>query len=163
MATKTTRCLCSSFEFGVFDVETDEDYGTDCTQSTTKVFAQGHDAKLVGFLVRAELAGQEIRRGSVHFAGAVQAASSISSALAAKTQAQLDAAKARLAKKASKPLRGEVRIAKKAEAPAPTKREATIKIGRWTYDATIDPNGFALYNTKKGECKSAKPGEYTEI
>ena len=166
---KTIACTCRSFEFGVFDVDTDEDYTTDCNQTTTRVFAQGHDAKLVGFMVRAELAGQEIRRGSIHYAGAVQAAASISEALAAKAQAQLDAAKARLAKGAAREAAKAARkSAKAAEAvevkPEPATRQATIKVGRWTYPATIDTKtGWATYSKKLGGTVSIASTDYTEV
>ena len=57
---------------------------------------------------------------------------------------------------------------KKGDAPAPapvapTTREATIKIGRWTYNATIDlATGDASYDMKAGERRTAKKGDYTE-
>lgn len=164
---KLTRCFCQAFEFGTFDPNTEQDdtYTTECTQSTHNTFAQGHDAKLVGFLVRAELGGDEISLtdGGVRIglSGAVGAARKVSDALAAKTQAQLDAAKARLAKKASaaaaKQAKRSGTKAAKAEAPAPVKptsREARIKVGRWTYDAVIDAMGQATYSTKLGGTKT---------
>lgn len=171
------KCLCSSFQFGSFgedgSAESWTDYSTGCKQSTTRQFAQGHDAKLVGFLVRAELGGEDIRHDSVTFNGAVGAARTISEALAVKTQAQLDAAKARLAKKAEVAARKAAnrsakkaeRVAPETEAPAgPTTRHATIKIGRWTYRAAIMVDGgTAHYTTKLGTDKTAKLGEYTEI
>lgn len=179
-ATAKTQCLCQTFEFGTFEPELDNDYGTGCAQTTTKVFAQGHDAKLVGYLVRAELGGEEIRRnthGVIHsFHGAVHAASSVSEALAAKAQAQLDAARARLAKKAAAEAKKAARKSNKVaatfgisrtpvEAPAPVKLlplEARIKVGRWEYNAQVDRDTReATYKSKLGAVKTAAEGTYT--
>jgi len=173
--TKTTAlhpCACSTFEFGEFDGnnEAAESYDTGCTRQTNRIFAQGHDAKLVGFMVRAELAGEEIRMidggVAITFIGAVAAAGRISDALAIKAQAQLDAARARVAKAAAREASKAARkSAKKAEAAnQPTTREAAIKVGRWIYDATIElATGTATFTSKKGEVKTAVHGEYTEV
>lgn len=173
MAAKMTPCNCRSWEFGEFDGDNEDavSYGTDCRQSTTRVFAQGHDAKLVGFMVRAELAGDEIRHTdgsmSVTFPGAVAAAGSISDALALKAQAQLDAAKARLTKKAATEARKAARKSAKAAAPAPKpepiNRKAKIKVGRWTYDALIDNAGVATYAKKLGGTVVLQAGTYQEV
>jgi hypothetical protein len=174
----TTRCACQSWFFGSFgpdgSAESFEDYGTDCNQTTTRTFAMGHDAKLVGYMVRADLAGEEIALvdGGMRstFQNAVHAASSISEALALKAQAQLDAAVARQAKKASREASKTARkSAKAAQAVLPTEapsgvREAAIKVGRWTYDAEINvATGTATYKAKLGGVKEAVFGEYTEI
>lgn len=170
-ATKTVQCLCQSFEFGEFDGENElaVSYDTDCAQTTTRTFAQGHDAKLVGFLVRADMAGEEIRMTtggiSIHFMGAVDAAAKVSGALAVKAEAQLAAAAARVAKKANKPAK---KAAKTTPAPvvelAPTTRHATIKVGRWTYRAAIMlATGEAHYSSKLGADKVAPAGTFTEV
>ncbi len=169
----TKPCLCGSFSFGTYgpdgSAESFEDYGTDCTQTTTNVFAQGHDAKLVGFLVRAELAEEEIAQvsGGVRhtFSGAVHAAGTVSDALALKAAAQLDAARARLAKKAARKAATEARKSAKAvKAVEPTTREARIKVGRWEYDATIDlATGEATHTRKLGGTRTLALGEYKEV
>lgn len=179
-ANTTTQCHCSTWEFGTYDPDTevDETYDTGCTQTTSKVFAMGHDAKLVGFLVRAELAGEEISwtgGGMRHsFAGAVLAASKISEKLALKAQIQLDAARVRLAKKELAEARKASKtsamrdLAEKAGvvapvAPRPARREATVKIGRWVYLATIDPTtGEATYTNAKGVPVTVPKDKYTE-
>lgn len=166
-----TRCFCQSFEFGTYDPETEQDdtYTTDCAQTTTRIFAQGHDAKLVGFLVRAELAGEEISLvdgGSrTSLASAVSAAAKVSDALALKTQAQLDAAKARIAKKAAREAGKTARkSAKAAAAPEPTTIQAKIKVGRWTYDAVIDcATGDATYTKKLGGTATISRVDYKVI
>lgn len=178
MATiKQTRCFCQNFEFGEFDGNNEDaiSYDTNCSQSTTRIFAQGHDAKLVGFLVRAELAGEEIRLTeggvAITFPGAVAAAGRVSDALADKAQAQLDAARARVAKKELAEARRAARKSAKkakateaAEAPAPTHRDARIKVGRWTYDATIElATGQATYSKKLGGSVTVEAGQYSEV
>jgi len=171
---KTTACACRSFSFGTYgpdgSAESFEDYGTGCNQTTTRTFAQGYDAKLVGFLVRAQLAGEEIRRttgGVVHtFPGAVAAAATSSDALAIKAQAQLDAARARVAKTAAREAAKAARKSAKAAAPKaePATRTATIKRGRWTYEATIDTKTqWATYTNKKGELISVASTDYAEV
>lgn len=178
--TTTNQCICSSFDFGTYgpngDAESYTDYNTGCTQTTSKLFAMGHDAKLVGFMVRAELSGEEISRTEggmrITFDGAVSAAAKISEALAAKAQAQLDAAKARLAKKAAAAARKAARgSAKKAEAVEEAPEvvelapiEALIKVGRWTYPAQIDRNTrAATYKKKLGGEVTVADGEYTVL
>jgi hypothetical protein len=167
------RCYCQNFEFGTYDPETEQDdtYTTGCTQSTARVFAQGHDAKLVGFLVRAELAGEEISlvEGGMRtsFAGAVRAAGRVSDALALKAQAQLDAARARIAKAAAREATKTARKSAKAAEPmaevielAPI--EARIKVGRWEYNAQIDrQTRVATYQGKLSGTKTAEEGKYT--
>lgn len=59
-------CLCSTYEVGHFD-ETegtaDETiYTTDCKAQTKRQFAQGHDARLVSFLVDGFFDGYDIRQ-----------------------------------------------------------------------------------------------------
>lgn len=163
--TKTTAlhdCECSLWEFDL-DVDRDDDYSTGCHAQTHRVFAQGHDAKLAGFLVRAELAGHDIskREGGmlVTFGGALHAAQTISEAFGIKVEDMLIAQGKRRNKK----------VAKVVEALAtvtdlPTTRTARIKIGRWTYDATIDiATGQATYATKLGGTKTADQGTYSEV
>lgn len=165
------KCLCSTYEFGTTeqDPQTGEPYfgnyyTTGCRESTNKQFAMGHDAKLVGFLVRAYLAGEEIRHGSSTWTSATAAALWISPALATKAQAQLDAAKARAAKRTAREAAKTARTSAKAVAPAPVWRSAKIKVGRWTYDAQIEiATGDATYAAKLGGTKMVEKGQYTEV
>lgn len=158
-----TRCLCSTFAFGSYgedgSAESYTDYTTGCGETTTRTFAMGHDAKLVGYMVRAEMSGEEIAQvdGGMRttFADAIHAAAAISDALAAKTAAQLDAAKARVARKMAK-----------VEVPAePTHRVSDIKVGRWIYkNATInEATGEATYTPKLGKVRTVEAGKYTEV
>lgn len=167
--TALAPCTCSSFEFGSFDpdAEQDDTFTTGCRQSTHRKFAMGHDAKLVGFLVRAEMAGLEIARteGGVRrtFLGAVHAAQAVSDKLAVKAQQQLEAAHRRAIKKASAASK-KASKADTAPAPvAPTSRLTIIKVGRWVYTAKIDlATGEATYCDKQGTARKVAQGKYTE-
>lgn len=170
-ARKMVRCSCVNFEFGTYgedgSAESFESYTTGCTQSTWKTFAMGHDAKLAGFLVRAELAGEEISitQGGVKvtFSGAVDAAQRISDAFAAKVQVQLAAGIARLAKKEAAATRKASKASKgAAEAPAPapivitpTVALVTAKVGRWSYEGTVDrATGTLTYRDRNGNLQT---------
>lgn len=172
-------CECSLWEFDL-DVERDDDYSTGCTAMTHRTFAQGHDAKLVGFMVRADIAGHDIskREGGVlvTFGGAIQAAASISDALALKAEVQMVAQNNRRTAKAERKSVSKTPkqamndlVERQAEAilamqPEPMFRDAKIKIGRWTYDAKIaTETGSATYRTKLGQDKMALAGEYKEV
>lgn len=171
MTAKTTRCFCQSFEFGEFDGENEAavSYDTNCNQTTTRVFAQGHDAKLAGYLVRAEMAGEEIRMVeggvAISFPDAAAAATKVSDAFAAKVRAMRDAAGRRVAKKilahATKTARKSAKAAKLAEVVELAPIEARIKVGRWTYDAQIDrATRVATYSKKLGGAVTVEEGKY---
>jgi hypothetical protein len=165
-------CECSNWEFGSYgpsgSAESFQSTGTGCQAMTHRVFAQGHDAKLVGFMVRADTDGLEISKttgGVKHtFPGAVDAAASISQALAMKAEVQLVAQNRRAAKKTVGKLAGKVAKDETKVTYLPTTRHATIKVGRWTYDATVEiATGEATYAKKLGGAVTAKLGEYTEV
>lgn len=174
MRVTTTQipCFCRSFEFGEFDGENENavSYDTNCDQVTTRVFAQGHDAKLAGYLVRAEMAGEEIRLvegGMAISSDALGMARKVSEAFEAKVAALLDVAKTRVAKKAlteaKKAAKKSAKKATEAEAApvvlAPI--EARIKVGRWEYNAQIDrETRVATWTRKLGGKATANEGEY---
>lgn len=180
MTANTKRCLCQAFSFGTYgpdgSAESYTDYGTGCKQTTTRVFAQGHDAKLIGFMVRAELSGEEINmdQGGVRhtLSGAVSAAATVSEALATKAEAQLDAAKARVAKTAAREATKKARQSAKAanqttDRPKPTAPTfkpiaCRAKVGRWTYDGTELQDGSFRYDVKFGGVRIAKAGSWTK-
>lgn len=163
-------CTCRSFEAGTRtevtggDVDFTDVRTTGCTASTTRLFAQGHDAKLVSFLVAAELDGLEIAlvdQGS-SWGRAEDAARTISDALAIKAAAMVAVAVRRAAKKQARKV---AKIPTLTTAHAePTTREARIKVGRWTYDATIElATGIASYRTRLGATHKVDAGAYSEI
>lgn len=174
----TNRCFCQAFEFGEFDGENEaaESYDTNCNQTTTRLFAQGHDAKLAGFLVRAEMAGEEIRMidGGMSISGDARSmAAKVSEAFEAKVVALLDAGRRRLAKKAlADAIKTARKSAKKAAAVAEPVAEvvvlapieAMIKVGRWTYPAQIDrTTREASYKSKLGATKTVAEGKYEMV
>lgn len=127
-------CFCRSFEVGV-DIGTDENPDvtietTGCTQMTHRVFAQGHDAKLVSFLVRGELDGKDIRSGrdsglvTTH-AGAVAAAGLASPDLAAKAATMLRTGQRKADAKAASAAKREA--AKQAKAEKGAERAAALQ------------------------------------
>lgn len=146
------RCACADFEVG--DGTDDGTYTTGCEQTTGRTFAQGHDARLVSFLVDAEWDGYPIRKlvegaQPTSFTGAEAAAGSISEALrqkaakalanrqakreeADKKKAEREAAKAQKAqeKEAAKAAKAAEKEAAKAakvdEAPAP--KDVPVKV-----------------------------------
>lgn len=163
-------CACSEFSF-VTDERLTEDgdvelaaYTTGCAEVTKRTFAMGHDAKLVGFLVRAELARHDIRRitGGVAITTgeAVDAAARISDKLAIKALIQLEIA-TKKATKAKTP-----RAAKPAKVAGPIVRDPDPiacrgKVGRWTYDGVELADGSFRYAAKLGGVKVAAAGSWT--
>ena len=112
--------------------ETDIWLATTCTAQTTKTYARGHDARMVGLIQTALRA-----EGSVMFAGAIEdpeafAWSTLSDALAEKITTEL--------KKPTKK-------AKKAEPEPPA---VTAKVGRWTYEGKLIGDSFQFTN-KSGD------------
>jgi hypothetical protein len=90
-------CACSRFllqdDKDVAEGESGPLFDTECTATTMRVFAQGHDARLVSFLVNGEHDGLTVleNRNGVHlrYDGATHAANSISQALGAKAEAAI--------------------------------------------------------------------------
>lgn len=195
MSNTTTRpgklrsCSCRLFEAGRRvdvaggDVDFIDVVTTGCKASTTRLFAQGHDAKLVSFLVAAEMDGLEIAlvdQGS-SWARAEDAARTISDALAVKAADMVRGAVAKAVAKAARDKgKAEVKARKaavkelvrpvtKTEVEVamipPATRASDIKVGRWIYkNATIDPTtGTATYSTKLGSLKTAPAGTFAEV
>jgi len=202
-------CFCGYFEVGNFDPDVEdkdaEIFSTGCTQQTKRTFAQGHDARLVSFLVDGYFDGYDLRlvEGGVaiSFSDPAGAAARASDALrdkAAKAtetrQLKNDAAatrkleregkkaataEAKAAAKAEKEAAAARAKAEKAEAKAKTQQaevvagsregdvpdapEGTVKIkvGRWEYNATIDPeSGAATFTDGKGEEQTVERDGY---
>jgi hypothetical protein len=171
------RCSCVNFEFGTWTADVPEGadpgdyyetYTTECTQSTFRTFAMGHDAKLAGFLVRAEINGEEIRlaQGGVirTFLGAVHAAQTISDAFAAKVAAQLAVGIAKAMKREAAANRKGKKADSPVEAPAPAPAPVTAKVGRWTYEGFIGPvTGDFVYEDKKGNTVAVPQGKFALV
>lgn len=119
-------CFCQAFEVADPN-DTDSVFNTGCEQTTKSTFAQGHDARLVSFLVDGHFDGYEIRsyvegKAQVHSSPA-EAAALASDALGVKAASATNNRAARLA---AKTVAAQTREAKKA-ATAAAKQEAKEK------------------------------------
>ncbi len=144
-------CRCSEY-FIARDVEVNgqPDFAdvarTTCGKQVAgkQTFAAGHDAKLKSLLILAKRTGREVKQeqGGVlihHVSPADAAAEYGFGHMVANAKLPADK-KAKDAKPAAKP-----------EVPS----TVTIKVGRWTYEATINSaTGQATYKDKKGVQKS---------
>ena len=183
-------CLCSTFAaikqhitLGNGQPDTIEEV-TGCTATTAREFAPGHDAKLKALLIRAGVAGWEVRQGNItgsaekaaaQFAFAYMVDQGIArgrakvAAKADRNAAKAERPKAARKTKAATPApaastrehivaaiaaTGAVEIP--AEAPATTQ----IKVGRWEYAAMIDAAGDAHYTNAKQVAAVAVKGTY---
>ncbi|MER6329239.1 hypothetical protein ABT298_07855 [Streptomyces sp. NPDC001034] len=169
-ATEQNPCECSRYSVLVNvreaengDLVWDEELTTGCAAGARKLFAQGHDAKLKSFLIRAGAAGHEVRRedgGMVSVADAATHANHYS--FGHLVVAGIERAEAKAAAKAD-------RLAKKEQARHAVKRTRKIraelaeaakpktvmaKVGRWTYEGTVQ-NGEFTYADAKGNKKTA--------
>lgn len=145
-------CRCSEY-FIARDVEIDgqPDFAdvarTTCGKQVAgkQIFAAGHDAKLKSLLILAKRTGREVKqeRGGVlvhHVSPASAAAEYGFGHMVANAKLPTD-----------KKTKGTEPAAPKAEVPS----TVTIKVGRWTYEATINSaTGRATYLDKKGVQKS---------
>ena len=145
---------------------------TGCTATTKNLFAQGHDARLKGFLIRAGAAGLEVARhdGGVRVSGTAQGwADKFNFGRMVR-----DGIKRAELKELAKQERADARAAKQAEAKAAqtrrtaaktkemakkTKAEETAqvvkaKVSRWTYTGVVE-KGVFHYSDSKGNAKTA--------
>lgn len=146
-------CLCQSYE--VADPkDADSVFTTGCEQTTKSVFAQGHDARLVSFLVDGHFDGYQLRQivdgKTTVYAVPADAVAHVSAPLKAKAekatdnrtarnQAKADAAADREKKKAEKKAAKEKAAAEKAaakEANAPKATGAEVVAGSTEGDQT---------------------------
>lgn len=153
---KPLPCACSRFLLAdEKDVKEGEEvplFDTECSAKTMRTFAQGHDARLVSFLVNGEVDGLSVRenRGGVVYMydNAAHAASSISEALGGKAEAAI----ARL--KAAQAVKDE-RVAKQDEARAAKAAEKLA--AKQTKDAEKATKAAAAAEAKAA--KAAAPRE----
>lgn len=153
-----------------------EEISTGCTATTRNEFAQGHDAKLKSFLIKAGVAGYEVARVEGGLRVSNDAASmareygfahmvvdgiakGIAKKLAAADRAErMHEAKA--AKQAPKAAPApvveeltEVEEAPEAQVEAIPAGPVKAKVGRWTYEGVIVDDRFH-YTSKLGQAKS---------
>lgn len=126
-------CLCGYFEVGKYEDGNEEEvFTTGCQQTTLRQFAQGHDARLVSFLVDGHFDGYTIRfvqGGAVTaFANPGDAARSASDKLGDKAATATINRQVRVEAKAKKAAEREAtRAARKAEAEKAKADKAAAK------------------------------------
>lgn len=118
---------------------------TGCTGVTTKTFAPGHDARLVGLLQTAQRLGGEASIPS----GDLSVSYEPAQLAAAIGMSDHLVDKVRFGGSVKKP-------GAKAAKPAPVQ----AKVGRWTYEGTVQGGEFT-YVTAKGETKTTS--KYTVV
>lgn len=151
-------CACGGITFRSFG----KDETRVCHAVTKRTFAPGHDAKLKGELIRRQIAGDVVVLASGEVISPVQAAHSFGFGymveagvqnFMAREEAKADRKAARTATAAQRVV--ERKLAKKAEATAPKK--VTAKVGRWTYEGTLNDKGTKFtYLDKKGATQETK-------
>lgn len=155
----TKPCLCSYFEVSDPADETgDSTFTTGCEQTTKRTFAQGHDARLVSFLVDYKLDGYEI---SFIKDGVKQGFNTPADAAALGSEAlQVKAAKAYenglakiAAKKAKADDRETIKAAKAAEKAA--KKEAAEKLKAEKAAAPKDDKVKVVEGSQEGDAPVA--------
>lgn len=132
MAKTLAPCQCS--QFVAYNTESDVEYTTGCNAQTARTFAPGHDARLKGNLIRWAVLGYEIRVGDVTKSAEGWAEGFGFGYMVA---AGIRRSAERAAAKAEKRIR-------KAVLPA----IVTAKVGRWTYEGTVN-NGTFRYLDKQ--------------
>jgi hypothetical protein len=153
-------CLCRSFLL-IDPEDKDAEFNTECESTSRSGFAQGHDAKLVSFLVQGERDGYKPLRtdgengARIAFTGAGHAAASVSEALGRKADkalvggAERDALKA-TAKAEREAARDALRATKLAAKEAEKAQKAEAK------QAAIAEKAKVVAGSQEGDSK-AKP------
>lgn len=150
---------------------------SNCWSGTRNIFAQGHDARLVSRLVDqlvdANLPGgapftldeavTELRQRGGTPALEIKLRNAAGKAFDRWTK-QAESKARREAAKANKPAKGKKAKAQaaQAEVTAPEPQVVTAKIGRWTYEGTVQADGFH-YTDKKDRAKVAPEGKYSLV
>lgn len=136
-------CTCSKV---TTRTETGELVSTGCTQTTKRIFAPGHDARLKGFLIRAGVEGQDVQVGDDTPRSAQQVADQFGFGYMV-----AEGIKAGAERAFKKTLRD---LAKSAKASHQTPKQVTAKVGRWTYEGVITDSPTEgpqfTYTSKKG-------------
>jgi hypothetical protein len=167
----TKPCYCSCFEVGDFDpakVGTDDEeiFTTGCEQTTKRQFAQGHDARLVSFLVDGHFDGYSLRKveGGVaqSFPNPESAARTASDALGDKAKTATENRSAKLeAKKAKEVERAATKQAKadeKAKAAA-EKAAAKEKAAADKAAAKSTPQAEVAAGSQEGDLPALTSGQ----
>lgn len=172
-ATEQQPCECSRYSVLVNvredadgDLAWDEELTTGCEAGARKLFAQGHDAKLKSFLIRAGAAGHEVRRDDGGVASVADAATHANHySFGHLVVAGIERAEAKAAAKADRLVKKEqarqesltrhaAKRTRKIQAELAKPKTVTAKVGRWTYEGTVQ-NGEFVYADAKGSKKTA--------
>lgn len=136
-ATETTITLCACGNV-TYVVDGQDIAPVQCRRSTTRTFAPGHDARLKGNLIRAAIAGHDVRLPSGELVSPQHIANGFGFGWQVARGLELGLAK--IAMKVGK--------AKVSPVPA-TPKTITAKVGRWFYEGVVAGGEF-VYTDKKG-------------
>ncbi|MET7477651.1 hypothetical protein ABZT17_25235 [Streptomyces sp. NPDC005648] len=165
---EANHCECSRYsvlvnlrEDGAGDLEYDEELTTGCGATARKLFAQGHDAKLKSFLIKAGAAGHEVRRDDGAVVSVADAATHaarytfghliVAGIQRAETRAAVKAERQdrKAAARQETQTRRAAREARRAAKPKVVKG----KVGRWSYLGQVVDGQF-IYRDAKGNEKT---------
>jgi hypothetical protein len=143
-------CTCSKV---VARTETGELVSTGCQATTKRTFAPGHDARLKGFLIRAGIAGHDVKVGDDAPRTAQQVADQFGFGYMV-----AEGIKAGAERAFKKELKAMAKAAKKTHE---TPKQVTCKVGRWTYEGVVtdSPNHgpqFTYTNAKGVQVTTTK-------
>lgn len=157
-------CLCSTFE--LYDPkDKDEVFAPECGLTTKSTFAQGHDARLVSFLVGGIKDGYSIRQvvdgKPVNFATPFDAVSPISTALGEKARTATENAAKKTAEKAeAKAKREEAKKVRQAEAEKKKADAAAAKTAKAAEKGEPKATGAEVVaGSAEGDARKLNPGE----
>lgn len=139
-ATETVLNLCACGNV-TFVVDGEDIAPTRCRRSTTRTFAPGHDARLKGNLIRAAIAGHDVRLASGELVSPQHIANGFG--FGWQVARGLELGLARIAAKVAK------KTAPKPAAPQVVK----AKVGRWIYEGIVSGE-FFNYTDKKGAAQT---------
>jgi hypothetical protein len=157
-----TLCACNNFTFVNFG---DDEKAPQCRMGTKRTFAPGHDAKLKGELIRRGIAGDLVRLASGELVSPESVAYQFGFGhlVTEGIRRGIEKAQAKAEKKAAKGKTAERKLAEDAgivtadQEPAPVEVPEVVKakIGRWTYEGTVD-NGEFTFTDKKGRVQTVR-------
>ena len=135
--------------------------GCDKNVTSRRNFAPGHDAKLKSLLIAAGKRQTDVVELNPSTTEQLTRTPVETARLFGFGDMVAEGIQRQPAKRTRKPA---VTVAQEAEmTPVVASRMAYVKVGRWTYEAEIRPDGLAIYTTKAGEAKEANFGDYTEV
>lgn len=149
------NCECSRF---IVQLPSGTEIASVCTAKTKRTFAPGHDAKLKGVLIRAEVAGAKVERlgagGGVKSPLAWAASFGFGHMVEAGVALAKEKAEAKAARKAARAAKVEV---EEDNVAAEESQPGSAKVGRWVYEGTFThldgQDVYFTYTDKQGNLK----------